>query len=158
MKKQLLLAILIATLSTTQAQIYFAGSFGMGTTGSAAAGAATLGVDFNHWLVQGGFHSHLSAKQPTLYRLTAGRSFEVGEMAYINLTGGVGSLDRYFNKGAVMTGKDSWVASVEYAKDYMGKGEWFVEMTQAKRYNFITLGLKYFFVGGKEKTGCPASW
>ncbi len=164
MKKQLLAILFVACLTSVKSQIYFGASFGIGTTGKALAGAATLGVDINHWLLQSGFSTHLSQKAPTLYRLTAGRSIclpttDKGEEQRVNLTGGFGSLDGYYNKNKELQKQTgTWVISAEYAQTFRNRGEWFLECTQAKKFNFLTVGLKYFFVGGKEKAGCPSTW
>jgi hypothetical protein len=159
MKKVIILAVLfMACLTTIKAQVFFSGSFGAGTTGKSPAGALTIGLDANRWLVAAGFHTHLSAKNPRVFRLTAGRSLPVGELSNINVTGGVANIGLHSENKTIIQPKGTWLASVEYAKDFRGKGEWFVECTQAgKKFNFVTVGLKYFFKPN-QKRGCPSTW
>lgn len=153
----ILLAVLIASLSV-RSQLYFGASFGSGTDFKTpgVAGAASLGIDLNHWILAAGFHSQLSSKRPTVYRLSAGRSFDIGEMSSVIITGGVASLDRYYEKGKIIEQSGTWVASIEYSKYLREDANWFVEMTQAGRNNFLTIGLKYFF-RGKERFGCAGA-
>lgn len=150
------MALLIALKS--QGQIYFSGSFGASTLALKPAGAASIGLNVHNYIIQSGFHAPLSAKDPVLYRITGGRLFEVGEMSSITITGGLGYFDAHYDKekGYRISGNSTWVASVEYAKDFRGRGQYFIESTLAKDCNFITVGLKYFFVNHKD--GCPASW
>lgn len=157
MKKVILLALLVASLSGNS-QLYFSGSFGAGTTAKSFAGATNLGVNIQGWFVQAGFHNNFSQKAPCLYRIQGGRSFELSETSSLRLSAGAGSLDRYYHNGKIQEQQGTWVASLEYGKFIAENAEWIVETTQSKQFNFITVGLKYFFTNGKDKTGCPANW
>lgn len=157
MKKTIFLAILMASL-TANSQLYFGGSFGLNTTALRPAGSANLGLNVHDWILQTGFNTTFGAKEPALYRITGGRSFEIGELSYLAITGGIGYFDTHYDnsKGYRVSGNSTWVASVEYAKDFMGRGQYYFEVTQAKKSNFVMAGLKFFFVNHKD--GCPASW
>jgi hypothetical protein len=158
MKKVIILAVLIASLAPAKSQVFVSTSFGAGITGKSPAGALSLGLTAGKYILQTGFHTHLSAKNPRVFRLAAGRSFPVGESANINVTGGVANIGLHSENKTIMQPKGTWLASVEYSKAVRQNGEWFVDYTQTGRFNFLTLGLKYFFVGGGAKRGCPSTW
>jgi hypothetical protein len=160
MKKTIMLAILLASLATTQAQISVSVPVGYSTITAPTVGI-NIQAGIGNLRIATGFDNHLSKDKMkgNLVWARMGIGFFVSELNSLEITAGAGQFRRSTDQKRLNQGLA--VVNVQYVHQMASRPEaaLFASVTGTQKFAIIAGGLRFIFGrGGKQNYGCPSAW
>lgn len=159
MKKiTLVLAILIASLSTINGQISFSVPIGYSSENAPMIGS-NLQLNIGHFIIGGGFDAHISkaVSKGDLYWSRLGGSFNLSELNTLEVTFGAGTYSRSHDNKALNDGVGLFNAAFVHQMASRPEGAVFAGITTTNQFFFVSGGIRFIFKK-RERDGCPSTW
>jgi hypothetical protein len=157
MRKLILMAILIACLSSVKAQISFTVPVGISSNKVPTIGS-NLQWKINHFFISGGFDSEMSSKVKygDFFWGKIGSSFTLDELNCLELGAGVGNYVKSSSDKAMNEGLGLLSVAYVHQMKYRPEGSIVLQAMGTQRFAFISVGLRFTFLG-KQRYGCAGA-
>lgn len=158
MRKVILLAVLIASLTGVKAQFNLNVPVGYSSEKAPVIGV-NIQYNISHFIIAAGFDSNVSrdATKGDLFWTRIGASLTLNELNTIEVTAGAGQYYRSGENKALNEGLAVFSTYYVHQMASRPEGAIIAGITATNRFYFVSAGLRFIFRRG-ERDGCPSTW